>query len=66
MATLDEKDIESVGAGEGRAATQSSTAYVNDEVTDFKDFTDDIKRIVEAKLQNREVKIELKLKKIIK
>jgi hypothetical protein len=24
MATLDEKDIESVGAGEGRAATQSS------------------------------------------
>jgi hypothetical protein len=44
MATLDEKDIESVGAGEGRASTQSSKAYVNDEVTGFKDsITDDIK-----------------------
>jgi hypothetical protein len=46
-------DIEGV-AGEGRAASPSSKAYVNDEVTGFKDFTDYIKRIGEAKLQNRE------------
>ena len=44
-------DIEGV-AGEGRAASPSSEAYVYNRVTGFKDFTDYINRIGEAKLQN--------------
>ena len=44
-------DIEGV-AGEGRAVSPSGEAYVYDRVTGFKDFTDYINRIGEAKLQN--------------
>ena len=49
-------DIEGV-AGEGRAVSPSGEAYVYDRVTGFKNFTDYINRIGEAKLQNNNLGI---------